>query len=344
MECDAEYGNHLISTQYFRSMTLSDVLFQSRNLPIFLPACDHYAGSEKLIKRSLVIQQEFGPVFDITCDCEDGAAVGNEAAHAELLGSLIASPDNRFDRVGVRVHDLRHPAFEQDVAAIFLHAATRLAYVVLPKAESLADVQEFTAIINRVSADCGRNNIPVHVIIESPGALNEVVSIAALPQVECLSFGIMDFVSSHDGAIPASAMHSPVQFTHPLVVRAKVEIAAACQLHGKVASHNVTTNLSNMDCAAADATRAASEFGYRRMWSIHPGQIHRILNAFKPLVTEIDEATGILTNAKNNAWGPIKYADRLHDRASFRYYWGILQRAKASGVKLPEATLLLLQN
>jgi citrate lyase subunit beta/citryl-CoA lyase len=323
-------------------MSLSDVLFQSRNTPIFLPACDHYAGSEKLIKKSLAIQQELGPVFDITCDCEDGATVGNEAAHAELLGHLIASSDNRFNRVGIRVHDLRHPVFEQDLKTVFGLAAQQLAYVVVPKSQSLADAQEAVAIIDRVAADHGRDNIPVHFIIESSGSLREVFPIAALAKVQCLSFGIMDFVSSHDGAIPSAAMQSPLQFTHPLVTRAKVEIAAACQMYGKVASHNVTTDLSDMTYAAADATRAASEFGYRRMWSIHPRQIKHILEAFTPLALEIDEATGILSKAINNAWGPIKYDNRLHDRASFRYYWGILQRAKASGIELSEATSLLL--
>ena len=60
--------------------------------------------------------------------------------------------------------------------------------------------------------------------------------VAALPQVECLSFGIMDFVSSHYGAIPANAMRTPNQFVHPLVVRAKLEIASACHAHAPIAA------------------------------------------------------------------------------------------------------------
>jgi citrate lyase subunit beta/citryl-CoA lyase len=46
-----------------------------------------------------------------------------------------------------------------------------------------------------------------------------------------LSFGQMDFTSSHRGAIPAKAMQSPGQFDHPLLRRAKVEISAACHTH-----------------------------------------------------------------------------------------------------------------
>ena len=56
----------------------SEVLFQGERQPLMLPACDHYAGSEKLMRKSMALQQELGPVFDITFDCEDGAAAGNE--------------------------------------------------------------------------------------------------------------------------------------------------------------------------------------------------------------------------------------------------------------------------
>jgi citrate lyase subunit beta/citryl-CoA lyase len=88
--------------------------------------------------------------------------------------------------------------------------------------------------------------------------------------VQSLSFGLMDFVSAHGGAIPASAMASAGQFTHPLVVRAKLEIASACHAHGKVPSHCVVTEFSDMVAMQAAASRAAREFGYTRMWSIHP--------------------------------------------------------------------------
>ncbi|KWX81384.1 hypothetical protein AML91_00080 [Paenibacillus jilunlii] len=59
------------------------------------------------------------------------------------------------------------------------------------------------------------------------GALGDAWEIAALKRVESLDFGLMDFVSGHHGAIPGAAMRSPGQFDHPLVARAKCDIAAA---------------------------------------------------------------------------------------------------------------------
>jgi citrate lyase subunit beta/citryl-CoA lyase len=315
----------------------SEVLFQGKRQPLLLPACDHYCGSEKLMRKSMALQQELGPLFDITFDCEDGAAAGNEAAHAQLVADLLNSEDNRHNRIGVRLHDIDSPFFDTDVATIVGAAANRLAYVVLPKPAGLADVRRALEVINGVAVPAGRAALPVHVLIETHGALREAYDIAALPQVECLSFGIMDFVSAHYGAVPASAMRTPGQFSHPLVVRAKLEMVAACHAHGKVASHNVTTEIKDSAVVANDAQRAGAEFGFTRMWSIHPDQIKPILKAFTPRLSEVNEATNILQEAMAVNWGPIAQHGRLHDRASYRYYWTVLQRAKLAGLALPES-------
>jgi citrate lyase subunit beta/citryl-CoA lyase len=198
-------------------------------------------------------------------------------------------------------------------------------------------VRRALEIINRYALPAGRAALPLHVLVETHGALHDAWEIAALPQVECLSFGIMDFVSAHYGAIPASAMRTPGQFSHPLVVRAKLEMVAAAHAHGKVASHNVTTEIKDSAVVANDAQRAAGEFGFTRMWSIHPDQIKPIIKAFTPRLSEVHEATNILTDAIAASWGPIAQHGRLHDRASYRYYWTVLQRAKLAGLALPEA-------
>jgi citrate lyase subunit beta/citryl-CoA lyase len=320
----------------------SEVLFQGKHQPASIPVCDHYAGSEKLMRKSIALQQELGPVFDITLDCEDGAAAGNEEAHARLVAQLIAGGENRFGRIGARVHEISSPFFKKDIEIICQGAAARLAYLVIPKVDSAADVAHAAELVSHHAAQGGRDNLPIHVLIETHGALADVRAIAAHPQVECLSFGIMDFISGHYGAIPAEAMRSPGQFSHPLVTRAKLEISAACHAHGKVPSHNVTTEIKDAEIVKHDAGRAMAEFGYTRMWSIHPGQINPILNAFAPRSSAVDEAAQILIEAQANHWGPIQQNGKLHDRASYRYYWTVLQRAKLNGLPLSESIAKLL--
>ena len=75
-----------------------------------LPVVDHYCGVEARMRKSLALQAELGPVFDITLDAEDGAPVGGEAEHALLIAELANSSANRFGRVGARVHPWGHTA------------------------------------------------------------------------------------------------------------------------------------------------------------------------------------------------------------------------------------------
>lgn len=321
-----------------RPLSPAQVLFDGETPPAVLPPCDHYAGSEKLMRRSLALQRERGPVFDVTLDCEDGAAVGHEAAHAELVASLLGSEHDAFGRVGIRIHDYRHPAWREDLRIILGAASRPPAYITLPKVRHASEAAEMCAYIEALRRRDGiLHAIPVHVLVETHEALASVFAIAALPPVEALSFGLMDFVSAHSGAIPDSAMRSPGQFDHPLVRRAKLEIAAACHAHGKVPSHNVSTEIRDMTVVASDARRAREEFAYSRMWSIHPAQIDAIVTAFTPRDDEIGVATEILLAAQTNDWGPIRHHDTLHDRASYRYYWSVLRRAHAAGRPLPDS-------
>jgi citrate lyase subunit beta/citryl-CoA lyase len=119
------------------------------------------------------------------------------------------------------------------------------------------------------------------------------------------------------------------------VVRAKCEIAAAALGNGVVPAHNVTTELNDPDVVRDDARRARSEFGFLRMWSIHPRQIQPIVEAMRPDFAEVTEAVRHPACRAERHWGPIAWEGKLHDRASYRYYWELLRRAHATGAALP---------
>jgi len=254
------------------------------------------------------------------------------------MAPLLASGDNRFGRVGVRLLPVHHPKFE-DAARAVLDAARPPAYLMLPKPRHAADVADAARAIDAL----GGAAVPLHALIETHGALREVDAIAAHPRIESLSFGLMDFVSAHRGAIPASAMGVKGQFEHPLVMRAKLEIAAACHAHAKAPSHCVVTEFKHQRALSDAATVACRELGYTRMWSIHPDQIRTIVEAFTPSTAEVDQAIEIIMAARDAQWAPIRHKhggqDTLHDRASYRYYWQILERAHrtsyAGGPQLP---------
>jgi citrate lyase subunit beta / citryl-CoA lyase len=303
-----------------------------------LPPCVHYAGSEKFLAKALELQAARGPVFDVAGDCEDGAPVGLEVEHAKMVARLIASPANRHDRMGARVHDVTHAAWYGDVEILVGDAGDRVAFLTLPKAEAAADVERMMEALAAETARAGlARQIPVSVLIETPGAAHDAWAIAALPGVVSLDFGTLDFVSAHGGAIPLSAMESPGQFDHALLRRAKADVAAAALAHGVVPVHGVTRALDDPERAYSDARRARDEFGFLRMWSIHPSQIEPIVRALQPSTEEIDDAAKVLAAAQAADWAPLRVGGKLHDRASYRYCWSVVSRAHAAGVPLPMA-------
>lgn len=334
-----------------------DILLGAQAAAGFLPVCDHYSGVEVRMRKSLELQAamiaEFGTcVFDASLDCEDGAPVGGERDHAQMVVALAREAHERAragalpaaPRVAVRVHPVDHPAFDEDVATVVGGAGDLLAHLMIPKVESLADVERAVAAVDAAARGTGRTTpLPLQVLIESPAAVHRAFDIAAHPRVQSMSFGLMDFVSAHGGAVPDSAMSSRPdaltgelgQFTHPLVLRAKLEISSACHAHGKVPSHGVVTEFSDVAAMQAAARKASRELGYTRMWSIHPAQIRPILEALAPSGADIDRAAALIEVAAAAQWAPVSFEKQLHDRASYRYFWQVLERAHQTGRPLP---------
>ena len=335
-----------------------DVLLGAQAAAGLLPVCDHYCGVEARIVKSLGLQAQMAQthgacLFDVTLDCEDGAPVGAEATHAQMVVDLLAQAHRHAAvsstipvRTATRVHPVDHPAFSSDIQTIVGKAGQFLCHIMVPKVESVDDIEFAIKAVDTAATAAGVTQaIPLHALIESPKAVHNAFFIAAHPRVQSLSFGLMDYVSAHAGALPASAMAVTSkdgqlgQFEHPVVVRAKLEIAAACHAAGKVPAHSVITEFNNTAAMQTAARRASRELGFTRMWSIHPSQIQPILDALAPTESELDEASQIMQRAENAAWAPISYAGQLHDRASYRYFWQVLAQGHRTGRKLPAAAM-----
>jgi citrate lyase subunit beta/citryl-CoA lyase len=297
-----------------------------------LAPCEHIAGNERFITKALAIQRQMvgtngTPLFDITLDLEDGAAVGQEDALARCFRDILASSDNTFQRCGVRIHALDSPHYLHDLTILIDGAASQIAYITVPKVRDAAQIRTLTTQINeRLALQGITRRIPLHLLIETHEALETIRELAHISEVETLDFGLMDFISQCAGAIPADCMRSPGQFEHPLLRHVKSSIALAALGAHKIPSHNVTVEFRSAKQAFEDARLARTNFGYLRMWSIHPDQIEPIIEGISPTTSEVAEAREIIEAAEAANWGPITHNNRLHDRASYRYYWSILQR------------------
>lgn len=311
---------------------MESILFSEDNRPIYLPVCDHYCGNPKFFSKALHFKEKLGNQFDITLDLEDGAQVGQEIEQAKWVTQALNQFSEQFDKThrmpGVRLNHFEHQAFDQQAEIILSHnEKVTPAYLMIPKPKNFLDAKEIIQSLKSMAFKVGTKPLPpIHMIIETHGAVAQAHQIAELTEIESLSFGLMDYISSHRSAIAHDAFNSPGQFDNALVRRAKIEIASACHRYGKVPSHNVTRDIQNPDTAFKDASQAKKELGFTRMWSIHPAQIEPIISALKPTNTEIQTAKQILNKAKQAQWAPIKVEGELHDRASYRYYFEVLKK------------------
>ncbi len=331
-------------------MAVRDLLLGAAAQAWSIPVCDHYCGVQSRMRKSLALQAEHIEQhgrcrFDVTLDCEDGAPVGGEAEHAAMVAELAqaALQTTLHARIAVRVHSAGHPAFAADVQTVVARVGPRLSHIMLPKLESTDELHDALVTIDAAMPEGASHALPVHVLLESAHAIHQAHAFAAHPRVQSLSFGLMDFVSSHGGAIGSEAMALPGQFTHPLVLRAKLELAAAAHAFGKTPAHCVVTEFADTVALEQAARRACSEMGYTRMWSIHPDQIAPILRAFAPRLDEVAQAVDIIGAAMAAQWAPVSHQGRLHDRASYRYYWQVLERAHQTGLSLPSDLHQLVQ-
>ncbi len=318
----------------------NDALFAGEKPFPVIATCEHFAGNEKMIMKAFSFQDEKGPVFDITQDCEDGAPTGQEKEHAEMIVRLTNSEHNKHNMAGARIHDYTSKYWKQDVDILVPGCGERLAYITIPKPTAYEQVKEMIEYIQAAAKKAGlKREIPIHVLIETHGALRDVEKIATLPWLQVIDFGLMDFISGHHGAIALSNMKSPGQFDHKLLARAKANCVAAALANGVVPAHNVTLDLKNFEQTKSDASRARNEFGFLRMWSIYPAQIDAIVEAMKPDLSEVKKGVAVLLAAQDAAWGPIQHEGELHDRATYRGFWTIVQRARLTGIDIgAEAT------
>lgn len=327
-----------------KTFLLDLILYASERRVPALPVVDHYAGTERFMYKALALQASKGAQFDLTLDFEDGSAADREQEQADLIVQVLNDPANTARRVGIRIHDATSRFWRLQCERTLQPGLTPPAYITLPKVTSQAQVTQVLAYIDALRERSAIvAPIPLHVMVESPCVLPQLQTIVQMPAVECVSFGLLDYVSSFNGAVPMSVTQSPREFDSPLLCDVKVRIATLCHAAHKVPSHSICSELKDTRAIHAHAKRAFQGFGFTRMWSIHPDQIEPILQAARYPMSELEQATQILLQARAQGWAPIRFHDTLHDRASYRYFWSILKHTQGAGGELPHAAHVLFE-
>jgi len=303
----------------------------TKDIPTMSPV-EHFAGTEKFVKKAMKIQQERNGDFDITIDLEDGAPKGKEQDNLDMAIAMIKSDDNKFNRIGVRIHDPGNDWWFKEANYLREEVGDRLAYITLPKVLGAEDVIKMRTTLYR-------SGLSLHVIIETLEAFQNLDEILGVMNVDLVDFGLMDFTSAHQGILSRDVMQSPHQFTNPLMQYYKSQFVAKALAAGKVPAHNVTVDVGKKNLAYKDAATARNDFGFLRMWSVFPDQIDEIMRGMASAynLLQLKAYSDILCKAQEADWGPIGYKGKMEDRATYRLYWQTLKRARSvTGVEIPE--------
>lgn len=151
--------------------------------------------------------------------------------------------------------------------------------VILPKAE-------MGSLLLRLVADL-RRRLPIIALIETARGLKDALEIAALPGIERLAFGTIDFCAELGCA-----------HTREALLSARSSLVLASRLAGIVPPLDGVTTSVDDDDLVKDEARYACELGFGGKLAIHPRQIDPICAGFRPSECEIAWAQKVLATAE----------------------------------------------
>ncbi len=258
-------------------------------------------------------------VDEIVVDLEDSVPPGLKAEARTAVGEALVDQEWAAATVSVRVNGVATPWFEDDMRAIT--GCVRLDSVIVPKVESVADLEACERLLEAAETDVSRRApIGLQALIESAAGLQAAGEIAAgSPRLESLILGPADMSVSL--GFPSLTEGPRWDF-----VRGGVLVAARAA--GLQAIDGPFLQISDLEGLVASAERAR-EFGFDGKWALHPAQVEPINEAFSARSDEVSRAEAIL-DALNSATdgGAVMLDGEMIDEASRKRAMQILARAK----------------
>jgi citrate lyase subunit beta/citryl-CoA lyase len=305
-------GNELIQGRPIRSERTS----------LFVPAA-----------RWDMIEKGSTSAADAVClDLEDGVAPDRKALGrinvVKALRELDFGPRTRMVRVnGV---DTQHTY--RDLVEVIEGAGDRLDVVMVPKAQSPADLLFVDRLLTQIELAKGfRSRIGIAAQIETAAGLLWIREIAAAtPRLESLIFGPGDFAASmgmptsgigafdeHDEQYPGHRWHTAMQM-----------LVAAARAHGLRAIDGPFA--AYQDAAGLDrSARIGRALGFDGKQAIHPGQLDAINRIYSPTEAEVAHAARVVEvcdAAAAEGRGTAGLDGTMIDLASVRIARVILER------------------
>ncbi|MBK4733167.1 HpcH/HpaI aldolase/citrate lyase family protein [Noviherbaspirillum pedocola] len=226
----------------------------------------------------------------VIIDLEDAVAPTDKGAARDALSGWLSSLPAGAPPVLVRINAAGTDWFDEDLA---LAGMANVAGVVLPKAESVDDIE-------RLLAAGAPSVLP---LIESALGFHHALELARAPKVERLLFGSIDF-----------SVDIGMEETVESLQYFRSQLALVSRLAGIAAPvDGVTTVLDDAERILQD-TRRARRDGFGGKLCIHPKQVAAVNAAFMPAADEIAWAERVLEAAAAAQGAAVAVDGRMVDR------------------------------
>jgi len=238
----------------------------------------------------------------IIVDLEDSTQPEAKAAARAQAREAVQTLHANGAVVTVRVNnDPEHIEADLDAAVV-----VGLTAIIMPKVEAVSELEGLSALLDALEYENGldRYAIGVMAVIESPRALERIVSIADGPRLIGISLGSEDF--------SLSLGRPPAPMSLGLAAQTIAYAASARSIMG-IGMATGIANFTDLDAFAAEARRSHA-MGLTGAMCIHPNQI-AVLNACFGVSEEaVAEARAILAAWETRIDGVVSHDGRMIDQ------------------------------
>ena len=232
------------------------------------------AANERALEKAKSI-----PADAIIFDLEDAVSPdAKDVARAQAVAAVKSGAYGKRE-LTIRCNALATPWGHDDVAAAATSGASA---VVIPKINSVAEVDEVSAALDKAGAP---ETMTIWAMIETPTAIMDCRAIAAHPRVAVLVMGTNDLAKELRAA--------QVPGRHPLVPSLHMALLAARE-SGKPALDGVYNDIKNADGFRAECVQGA-EMGFDGKTLIHPDQVGGANEVWSPTEAEVEHARRVIS-------------------------------------------------
>ncbi len=250
------------------------------------------------------------PADSILIDWEDAVADANKSDARSVTQRALPSLQRQGRLVLVR---LNHPSSEWVAADCAAVRRCQVNGVVIPKCESVGDVE-------RVTEELPGAGIIIP-LVESPlGVLRAAEIASSSERVKALMFGAEDYCA--ETRIRRSEGEPELTFARGSVVN-------AARAMGKQVFDSPPMQYQDLG-AVRQAAQRGRRHGFSGQAAIHPAQLPVINEVYSPSPSEVEEAKAVLSRFEEHGGGVYAVRGSLEDYPMVRDALAVLERAGES--------------